>query len=113
MPATGVPARELFLDGGALCNGPLRGPGGADIGRVDIWSGGRDLPFACGCISSKFTGSPRAIKCCCRMRERVQFMSSMRGGESISMAYKQRLHNLELQHSKGAFHEDDEPFRRD
>lgn len=36
MPATGVPARELVRDGGVLCSGPLRGPGGADIGRVDI-----------------------------------------------------------------------------
>src|SRR5882757_6680995 len=113
MPGTGVPARELVLDGGVLCSGPLRGPGGADIGRVDMWSGGRGLPFAWGSISSKFTGSPRAIKCCCRMRERVQFMGCMRGGESISMVYRRRLHHLELQHSKGVFHKDDGPFRRD
>ena len=78
----GVPDRELCVEDEALfCCGLLRAPGGADIGRVVICSGGSGFPFVCGSISSRLTGIPREMRCCWRIRERVQFGGFVGGGE--------------------------------
>jgi hypothetical protein len=78
----GVPARELFVEVETLfCCELLRALGGADIGRVDICNGGSGFPFACGNNSSRLTGIPRDMRCCWRIRERVQFGGFVGGGE--------------------------------
>jgi len=69
----------------------LREPGGADIGRVCISSGGKGFPLARGRTSSRFTGIPRAIKCWRRIRERVQFGGFIGGGVCKSILYISRL----------------------
>ena len=72
----GVPEREP-----ALLRVLLWGPGGVDAGRVDICNGGSGFPFACGRTSSRFIGIPRVIRCCRRMRERVQLGAFTTGGD--------------------------------
>jgi len=68
-----------------FCCALLRAPGGADIGRVVICNGGSGLPFACGNTSSRLTGIPREMRCCWRIRERVQFGGFVGGGEWNNM----------------------------
>lgn len=82
VPGRGVPPREILEDPVVFpeCGG-LRELGGADIGRVDIWSGGRGFPLACGSTSSRFTGIPREMRCCRRIRERVQ-LGGLIGGRA-------------------------------
>ena len=60
------------------------------MGRVCISSVGNGLPFARGSTSSRLTGIPRAIKCCRRIRERVQFEGFV-GGACINVLYMSRL----------------------
>lgn len=54
-------------------------PGGADVGRVLISSGG-SFPPAGGRTSSRLTGIPRAIRCCRRILDRVQLTGLCIGG---------------------------------
>lgn len=81
VPGRGVPDRELFAVVAALWTGAvLAPPGGADIGLVLISSVG-SLPPVGGSTSSRLTGMPRAMRCCRRMRDRVQLTGLMMGGE--------------------------------
>ena len=80
----GVPDREGWVEPGPLLGDRAsRAEGGADWGLVLICKGGRgDFPFACGGrISSRLTGIPSEIRCCCRIRDRVQFGNLVGGGE--------------------------------
>lgn len=61
------------------------------MGRVVICKGGRGFPFACGNISSRLTGMPREMRCCWRMRERVQFGGLIGGRDLNSLLYSSRL----------------------
>ena len=58
---------------GRSVGGVGRGPGGADDGRVVMLSAGSGFPFVWGITSSRLMGIPREIRCCRRMRDRVQF----------------------------------------
>lgn len=89
----GVPARELLMEerGTLLCESALRGPGGADMGRVLICSGGIAFPLVRGSTSSRLIGNPNVMRCCRRIRDRVQFGGFVDGGDSMSILYKSRL----------------------
>ena len=80
---TGVPGRdptrELLWDAMVFWTGAVRGPGGADIGRVVISSVG-SLPFALGKTSSRFTGMPNDMRCRLLIRDRVQLTGCIAGG---------------------------------
>lgn len=79
---TGVNALELRTDVRPLVDWvPLRGAGGADMGRVEICNVGKGLLLAWGSTSSRLTGMPSVIKCCLRIRERVQFGGCADGGD--------------------------------
>lgn len=52
------------------------------MGRVEMCKVGSGLIPACGRTSSRFTGIPREIKCCRRMRERIQFGGWADGGDT-------------------------------
>ena len=83
VPGRGVPARELLavdVGWGRFTGAVFAPTGGADIGRVLISRVG-SLPPAGGSTSSRFTGIPRAMRCCRRIRERVQLTGLMMGGE--------------------------------
>jgi hypothetical protein len=101
----GVPARELVVEdrGTLLCESALSGPGGADIGRVVICSGGKGFPLARGRTSSRLTGNPSAMRCCRRIRDRVQLGGFVCGGESTSILYKSRL-NRAIKHKIKQIH---------
>ena len=91
----GVPARELVVEdrGMLLCESALRGPGGADMGRVVICKGGKGFPLARGRTSSRLTGRPSAMRCCRRIRERVQLGGFVCGSDSTSVLYRSRLNH--------------------
>ena len=81
VPGRGVPARELFAVDATLLTGAVFAPtGGADMGRVLISRVG-SLPPVGGNTSSKFIGIPSSIRCCRRIRERVQLTGLMIGGD--------------------------------
>jgi hypothetical protein len=63
----------VLLPDGGFEGGVGRGPGGADDGRVVMLSAGSGFPFTWGITSSRLMGIPREIRCCRRMRDRVQF----------------------------------------
>lgn len=77
--------------------GIFLGPGGADMGRVVICSGGSAFPLACGgSISSRLTGMPSEIRCCLRIRDLVQFGGFVAGGALKRILYSSRL-QIELE----------------
>jgi hypothetical protein len=94
----GVAALELRRDVRPLVGwAPLRGTGGADMGRVLMCSVGKALLLAWGRTSSRLTGMPSMIKCCLRIRERVQLGGCADGGDFWRIeSYSARLLVCEL-----------------
>ena len=73
---SGLPARLAIAEPGRDC----RGPGGAELGRVDICKAGIFSKVR-GRTSSRLIGIPRAIKCCLLIRDRIQFTGCICGVE--------------------------------
>lgn len=65
---SGLPARLPTPEHGR----DRRGPGGAELGRIDICKAGI-FSRVRGRTSSRLIGIPSAIKCCLLVRDRIQF----------------------------------------
>jgi len=85
LDGAGVPLRE----GGAVLVRCLVAspPGGVDAGRVVICKSGMAFMDDCGNTSSRLMGIPREIRCCRRMRERIQSGGLVAGGYVEKMVW--------------------------
>ena len=71
---SGLPARLPILEPGR----DLRGPGGAELGRVEISRAGI-FSRVRGKTSSRLIGMPSDIKCCLLVRDLIQFTGCICG----------------------------------
>jgi hypothetical protein len=83
---SGLPARLPTPEPGR----ERRGPGGAELGRVEICKAGI-FSRVRGRTSSRLTGMPSDIKCCLLVRDRIQFTGCICGVEVGTYARKTSL----------------------
>jgi len=88
---SGLPARLPTLEPGR----DWRGPGGAELGRIEISKAGI-FSRVRGRTSSRLIGIPSDIKCCLLVRDRIQFTGCIGGVDAGIYAWNTSL--LENKH---------------